>query len=74
MKKLIVLVSIAIGLASCDKENCNCGVIQSDNATNYSVTIKNSCSGNVKTFYLSAADWMEAHPGNDYCITNVESW
>lgn len=74
MKKLIVLVSIAIGLASCEKESCNCGVIQSDNATNYSVTIKNSCSGNVKTFYLSPADWMEAHPGNDYCITNVESW
>jgi hypothetical protein len=74
MKKLIVLVSIAIGLASCEKESCNCGVIQSDNVNDYSVVIKNSCSQNVKTFYLSEGDWMNAHPGDDYCINNVESW
>lgn len=74
MNKLIVLVSIAIGMASCKKESCNCGVIQSDNVSDYSVVIKNSCSQNVKTFYLSPEDWMEAHPGMDYCINNVESW
>ena len=74
MKKIIVLVAIAIGMASCTKENCNCGVIQSDNIDNYSVVIRNSCSGNNKTFYLSEGDWMNAHPGSDYCITNVQSW
>lgn len=74
MKKLILLLVIAIGMASCTKENCNCGVIQSDNIDNYSVVIKNSCSGNNKTFYLSEGDWMNAHPGDDYCITNVDSW
>lgn len=74
MKKLIVLVSIAIGLASCEKENCNCGVIQSENVSNYSVVIKNSCSQNVKTFYLTESDWMNAYVGSDYCINNVESW
>jgi hypothetical protein len=74
MKKLILLASIVIGLASCKKENCNCGVIQSDNVNDYSVVIKNSCSQNVKTFYLSEGDWMNAHPGDDYCINNVESW
>jgi hypothetical protein len=74
MKKLIVLVAIAIGMASCTKENCNCGVIQSDNINDYSIVIKNSCSDNNKTFYLSEGDWMNAHPGDDYCITNVESW
>ena len=74
MKKLIVLVAIAIGMASCTKENCNCGVIQSDNVADYSIVIRNSCSGNNKTFYLSEGDWMNAHPGSDYCITNVQSW
>lgn len=74
MKKLIVLAAIAIGMASCTKESCNCGVIQSDNIDNYSIVIRNSCSGNNKTFYLSEGDWMNAHPGDNYCITNVESW
>ena len=52
----------------------NCLQLQSDNVSNYSVVIRNSCSGNSKTFYLSEGDWMNAHPGDDYCITNVDSW
>lgn len=74
MKKLIVLVGIALVMLSCKKEVCNCGVIQSDNVYDYSVVIRNSCSKNNKTFYLSEGDWMNAHPGDNYCITNIDSW
>jgi len=74
MKKIILLAGLVIAMASCKKENCNCGVIQSDNVNDYSVVIKNSCSQNVKTFYLSESDWMNAYVGSDYCINNVESW
>lgn len=75
MKKVILVVALAIGFASCKKEEtCNCGLIVSDNPSNYSVDIRNSCSDNVKTFYLTQGDWMNAHPGDNYCITNVTSW
>ena len=74
MKKLILIAGLSLLMMSCEKESCNCGVIQSDNVNDYSVVIKNSCSQNVKTFYLSEGDWMNAHPGDDYCINNVESW
>lgn len=74
MKKLIVLVVLTLVMLSCTKKNCNCGVIQNDNVYDYSVVIRNSCSKNNKTFYLSEGDWMNAHPGDNYCITNVDSW
>jgi hypothetical protein len=74
MKKLILIAGLTFTMMSCEKENCNCGVIQSENVSNYSVVIKNSCSQNVKTFYLTESDWMNAYVGSDYCINNVESW
>ena len=77
MKKTILAIAIVALISSCKKEDtspCNCGVIQSDNAADYSVVIKNECSGNNKTFYLSQVDWMNAHPGNSYCITNASKW
>lgn len=78
MIKVILVVALAMGFASCkkeiDNETCNCGIIVSDNVSNYSVDIRNSCSDNVKTFYLTEGDWMNAHPGDNYCITNVTSW
>ena len=74
MKKLILIVGIGLTMISCTKESCNCGVIQSDNISDYSIVIRNSCSDNNKTFYLSEGDWMNAHSGDDYCINNVESW
>jgi len=74
MKKIIIIVAITLLAISCEKKNCNCGVVQSDNIADYSVVIKNSCSKNNKTFYLSQGDWMNAHPGSNYCITNITSW
>jgi hypothetical protein len=78
-KTILVLGIIALGI-SCKKDNpqpnkpCNCGIIQSDDVSNYSVDIKNDCSGNVKTWTLSQSDWMTAYVGTHYCITNTTSW
>lgn len=78
MRKIFLAVTI-ITLLSCEKDNkqpqvCNCGLVVSDNVSDYSVVIRNSCSGNEKKFYLQQGDWMNAYVGSDYCITNVTSW
>jgi hypothetical protein len=77
MKKSILLIATVLTLASCKKEEdkpCNCGIVQSDNVANYSVVIKNECTGNNKEFILQQADWMNAHVGSSYCITNTTKW
>jgi hypothetical protein len=79
MKKLTLGVLVLITV-SCSKEEavepqeCNCGLITSDNAQDYSVTIRNNCSNNSKTFVLTPGDWMNAHVGENYCIYNITSW
>ncbi len=79
MKKLLILGVAVLGmsLSSCEKiKECNCGLVTDDGngGGQYWVDIRNNCSDNVKTFYLSQGDWMNAHPGEDYCITNTEAW
>jgi ABC-type transporter MlaC component len=76
MKKVIMIMAVALLAMSCEKEvtPCNCGEIMSDNAADYSVDIKNDCSGNFKTFILTPDDWMNAYVGINYCITNTTSW
>jgi hypothetical protein len=77
MKKLIVLMAMPL-LFACSSEDegkdCNCGLIVRDNVKDYSVTIRNACSGNEQTFILQPGDWVNAHVGSDYCITNVSNW
>ena len=80
MRKIILMIAVSM-MVSCKKDNqplvqeqCNCGLILSDNVSDYSVVIRNSCSGNEKKFYLQEGDWMNAYVGSDYCITNVTSW
>lgn len=75
MKK-IAFALLGIALIGCEKidTDCNCGMVTNDNVQDYSVEIRNSCSGNVKKFYLTQGDWMNAHPGSNYCITNVKNW
>lgn len=76
MKKVII-IAVATLISSCNKKEdkpCNCGIVQSDNVQNYSVVIKNECSGNNKEFILSSSDWMNAHVGSNYCITNSGKW
>jgi hypothetical protein len=78
MKKAIFLLSISATLfVSCKKDaqqQCNCGLITDDRVSDYSVVIRNSCSGNEKRFILTPGDWVNAHVGSDYCITNATSW
>ena len=75
-----VLVWAVIFLVSCKKEEpkpitpCNCGLVESDNIQDYSVVIKNDCSGNNKTFYLQEGDWMNAYVDSKFCISNVANW
>jgi len=82
MKKLIMLVSI-VGLSyACNKdnpqpkpqENCNCGKIISDDVNDYSVVIRNSCTGNNKKFILYPGDWVTAYVGSDMCIEGANKW
>lgn len=85
MKKLILtLATLALLTLSCNKEDqpepesapqsCNCGLIVSDDVSDYSVQIRNACSGNVKKFVLYEADWMNAYVGTNYCIYNTTNW
>ena len=76
MKKIIIVAALLI--SGCAKEDINkqstCGLIVSDNVNDYSVTIRNSQSGNLKTFVLYEGDWMNAHPGSNFCINNTTPW
>ena len=80
MKKVIVLLASVSLLAGCGKEDlvitpdCNCGTIVSDNVDDYSVVIASDCTGNEKSFELSQQDWINAHVGDDLCITNTNGW
>jgi hypothetical protein len=77
MKKVIYGLAIILSIASCQKEDakqCNCGLVVSDDASNYSVVIRNNCSNNQQTFTLLPGDWMNAYVGSNYCLSNVSSW
>ena len=79
MKKLALIFCLLIGILACKKEeikkeNCNCGRILSDDITNYSIKVRNNCTGNEKTFTLQEGDWMNAYVGSDICLTNEPTW
>ena len=86
MKKIIIALTL-ITVISCQKEevtptkpisaianNCSCGLIVSDDVEDYSIVIKNQCSGNNKKFILEPDKWMNAHPGNNYCMVSAGTW
>lgn len=78
IKKLLFIGLVA--LSSCEKETCNCGTITDDkifttgNGLEYTLSIRNSCSDNVKTFYFDEQTWLEASVGENFCVTNEKSW
>jgi len=79
MKKVMVVLMMALTFMSCEKDanqpnQCNCGLIVSDNASDYSITVRNSCTDNLKTFTLLEGDWMNAHPGEDICLEGQSQW
>lgn len=66
MKKVIlVLAVLAIG---CTKEECPCGMITDDYVKDFSVDVRNDCSGKIKNFVLTEGDWMTAYVGTDICM------
>lgn len=79
MKKLLLIGLVA--LSSCKKEKfCNCGTITDDkintngNEMIYTLSIRNSCSNNVKTFVFDQQTWYDNQVGSEFCLTNVDSW
>jgi len=79
----ILIVSVVL-IFSCTDESdlttttpqkeCNCGTVQSDRVSDYSVVIISDCTGNSKRFYLSQKEWLDAHVGTELCITNSNGW
>ena len=76
MKKVMLMIIMSIFLTNCEslEEDCSCGLIESDRVTDYSIVVRNDCTGNVKRWYLTRGDWLGAHVGTDYCITNSTGW
>ena len=79
MKKLMMIIMLAIGLVSCNKEEdkqCNCGTIANDGITGtcYWLEIRNDCSGNKKTFCFDQDVWMDAYVGSNFCVSNQAQW
>jgi len=79
MKKTMMFMAvIAMLLLSCKKEEeqCNCGTIANDGIDNgcYWLEIRNDCSGNKKKFCFDEDVWMNNHPGDHFCVYNVEPW
>lgn len=79
MKKILLIGLLA--LSSCKKEKfCNCGIITDDKINSngssmiYTLSIKNSCSGNTKTFVFDQQTWFDNQVGDEFCVYNIESW
>jgi hypothetical protein len=79
MKRVILILAVA--LTSCNKEEtCNCGTITNDGVdynngnTCYWLEIRNSCSGNKKTFCFDQDVWMDGNVGENFCVYNEKSW
>jgi hypothetical protein len=76
MKRIVILIAMPFLFAcsSEDAKDCKCGLVLSDNVTDYSVVIRNACSGKEKKFILQPGDWINAQVGSNYCITNATPW
>jgi hypothetical protein len=79
MKKILFIAGLFLA-TSCSKE-CNCGTITNDeiildanNNTCYTLTVRNSCSGNSKTWCFEQSVWYDGNVGENFCVTNVDSW
>jgi hypothetical protein len=82
MKRIILIFSL-LTLVSCKKEveNCNCGTIandgieiNSDGSLCHWLEIRNACTDNKKTFCFDEDIWMDANPGENFCVTNETGW
>jgi hypothetical protein len=80
MKKIFFIVGLLLA-TGCGKKECNCGVITNDEITQdangnncYTLSIRNSCSNNVKTWCFDYNIWVDNPVGENFCVTNETSW
>lgn len=77
MKKLIIVLLTITVLSSCSKniaKDCKCGVVTDDaieNGNDFTLSIKNDCSGNNKKFYVTLSTWMDYAVGANICMTEI---
>jgi hypothetical protein len=77
MEKVILIIALALSLASCNKEEpCNCGTITSDGIEGscHWLEVRNECSGNKKKFCFDYDVWLDGNPGESFCVTNQPEW
>ena len=74
MRKIILIMMGVISFSSCKKDalkDCKCGVIQDDaieNSNQFTLKIKNDCSGNTQKFYVTLNTWMDGVVGEPFCM------
>ena len=77
MKKLLIVLLTITALSSCSKnytKDCKCGVVTDDaieNGNDFTLSIKNDCSGNNKKFYVTLNTWMDYAVGANICMTEI---
>ena len=77
MKKIMIVLQTIIALSSCSKnytKDCKCGVVTDDvieNGNDFTLSIKNDCSGNNKKFYVTLDTWMDYAVGANICMTEI---
>jgi len=74
---ILILPFILLVFTGCEKEDCNCGVITNDEILDndcHSLTIRNDCSDNYKTWCFDYDVWLDNPVGGDFCVTNEDSW
>jgi hypothetical protein len=79
MKKLTLILIIALSIGSCKKDEiiippkCDCGVITwalvVNDSTKFGYQVKNNCSGNVKTFWYKESQNTDGNfeKGDSFC-------
>lgn len=55
--------------------NCSCGwITDDDNSNGYTLTVRNICSGNYRTFTVSFDTWFNNYVGDYICFNNTNPW
>jgi len=56
--------------------DCSCGYVTDDgvDSNGYTLTVRNICSNNYRTFYVDADTWFNYYYGDYICFSNVICW
>ena len=78
LKRILIPLFISFyAFVSCEKKDCNCGIINNDGIDNndcYWLEITSDCSENKKTFCFDENVWMDAYVGDHFCVTGQPGW